>query len=279
MFRAIDPHVHAETLTFERLKSMSKAGIIAVIGCSYYPHLVKVTTQKYLDFFDALLTFYAWLIETHNIKLYIAVGINMLSVPADYNRFLKIIPTYLKKEKVVAIGEVGMDPRSLTDLKTQEIIFRQELDIAKKHGVPVIVHTPPERVDKKSVPAGLEKEVELNIIDKYISMIEEVKLDKKTVVIDHLSSESDVKRVLDFGCYAGLSVRPWSIVTPKYVARIAMHIGPDKLLINSDSGYLETDCLSVPKTVAKMRALGMKEKDIEKIVFENPVELFNLKIE
>ncbi len=65
-----------------------------------------------------------------------------------------------------------------------EEIFKAQLEIAKDHNVPVVIHTP-----------FLEKE---KWIEKYPSLIDDAKLDKSKVLIDHANAPV-VKLLWDIG--------------------------------------------------------------------------------
>ena len=43
-------------------------------------------------------------------------------------------------ENLVAIGECGLDRSIVTDFATQEVYFRQQIEIAEKHSKPLIIH-------------------------------------------------------------------------------------------------------------------------------------------
>ena len=75
-------------------------------------------------------------------SIYAAVGIHPSDcAEADENDYAEI-EKLAKNEKVVAIGEIGLDYyRMYTDKETQKIAFKKQIAIAKKVNLPVIVHT------------------------------------------------------------------------------------------------------------------------------------------
>ena len=56
-----------------------------------------------------------------------------------YQEFEKFVKA--NKKDIVAIGEIGLDSTEKLDLKTQEKIFKKQLDLAQELKLPVIVHS------------------------------------------------------------------------------------------------------------------------------------------
>jgi len=260
----IDPHIHVDLVSLQDLRSMATTGVTACVSHTYYPHVnVAITSQTILDFYERLLKFETWRAAQELIDTYAAISLNPVSIPPDYEKVLEAIPKYLKEEKVVAVGEIGLEPGSKTcpDLGTQEEIVNAQLRIAKQYDKPVVFHTP-----------QAEK---LKWVRKYFDFITRENVDPAKVVIDH--ADGTVARAIsEFGCVAGITVQPWRNLTPADGAKIASDCPPDKVLIDSDCSPLLSDPLSVPKTVHEMRRLGISGGDIRKIVFENPCRIFNL---
>jgi predicted metal-dependent TIM-barrel fold hydrolase len=277
----IDFHVHIDGYAWQELELASLCGIDALITAAYHPHKVKITTNKIIDTIEKVQFYDSWRASMHSIKLYAGIGINPMSVPVDYDVFLDKLPELLSKEHVVAIGEVGLDPRSETcsDMDIQIHIFKRELETAKELDKPVFVHIPP-----PTVKGVLEKDWKSHkntkeIVEKDIELIKETKIDPNQVLIDHLD-ENLVEFVLDQGLNAGITVQPWRNVTPNQTAQIIKKFEDKytRLFISSDySDTLESDCVAVPKTAKRMRAIGVDEKVINNIVYENPKRLFKLK--
>jgi len=260
----IDPHIHADSVSLQDLRSMATTGITAAVSHTYYPHVnVAITSQTILDFYERLIRFETWRTAQELIDTYAAVGLNPVSIPPDYEKVLEAIPRYLEEEKVVAIGEIGLEPGSKTcpDLARQEEIVKAQLRIAKQYNKPVVFHTPPTEKEKW--------------VRKYFDFITQENVDHAKVVIDHADA-TVAKTISDFGCTMGITVQPWRNLTPADGAKIASDCPLDKVLIDSDCSPILSDPLSVPKTAHEMRRLGISKDDIKKIVFENPWRIFNL---
>jgi hypothetical protein len=58
------------------------------------------------------------------------------------------------------------------------------------------------------------------------------------------------------------------------MAAIVQKYGAERIVINSAADWGISDPLKVPKTIEVMRARGVSEQMIEKIVWDNPVAFF-----
>jgi len=261
----VDPHIHIDSRTRDDLASMAIAGITAVVTQTYYPHLnLSVTSQTVLDIYERAIKFETWRGKQELIDVYVGIALNPVNIPLDYEKVLEAIPQYLMEEKVVAIGEIGLEPGSQTcpDLTRQREILRAQLKIAKEHDIPVVFHTP--HLDKETW------------VEQYLDLITQEKVAPSKVVIDHADA-SVTKKILDFGCNVGITVQPWRGLGPQDAAKILKDCDLGSVLIDSDCNVtLPSDPLSVPKTALEMKRIGFSEDDIRQVVFENPARIFNL---
>lgn len=278
--KCIDAHAHVDFWPAEDLTNFSLAGGKAIVGVTYirtyYPY-APIATPSDLVLLDPEVYFYFWrrqlifetkrLAQYGGIKLFVAVGINPFAPTKDFDKVLDKIPEFLAEERVVAVGETGLDYRmKAPDPKTAEEVLRKEFIIAKKHDVPVILHTPPTRKEE--------------FVKKYFEIADGVGLSPDRLVIDH-SDESIIKLVLDHGSNVGLTVQPWREMVPEKAAKAVQQYGTERILADTDSynGYwMRSDSLGVPKLAAELLKLGMREEDVEKVVFKNAIKLYNLKL-
>ena len=260
----IDAHIHIDHVSRKDLELIATARVTAVVSHTYYPHVnVEITSQTILDLYQRLVKFETWRAAQELIDTYVAVSLNPVSIPPDYERVLEAIPRYLEEEKVVAIGEIGLEPGSKTcpDLARQEEIVKAQLRIAKQYSKPVVFHTPQTEKEKW--------------VRKYFDLLTQENVDHAKVVIDHADA-TVAKTISDFGCTAGITVQPWRNLTPADGAKIVSECPYDKVIVDSDCSPLLSDPLSVPKTVHEMRRLGLSKDEIKKVVFDNPCRIFNL---
>ena len=80
--------------------------------------------------------------------------------------------------------------------------------------------------------------------------------------------------MLETACWAAHSIYPNTKMDEGRMAALVKKYGSDRILINSAADWGISDPLKVPKTVQAMRAAGITEEDIEKIVWHNPVAFF-----
>ncbi|MBD5399413.1 MAG: TatD family hydrolase [Treponema sp.] len=73
--------------------------------------------------------------------VYHAVGIAPSEVTNPGSDYINKIETYVKFPNVVAVGETGLDYyKRFGDKRSQIELFIQQLEIAQKHNLPVIIH-------------------------------------------------------------------------------------------------------------------------------------------
>lgn len=74
-------------------------------------------------------------------NVYGALGIQPEEVTDFTLDNLKFIEEHILDDKIVAIGEIGLDYHYPCDKDLQKKLFKRQLDIAKKYNKPVIVHS------------------------------------------------------------------------------------------------------------------------------------------
>jgi predicted metal-dependent TIM-barrel fold hydrolase len=97
--------------------------------------------------------------------------------------------------------------------------------------------------------------------------------DFNKILIDH-NTEETIGQTLEFGAWAGLSVYPFTKLSPNRVIKIIEKYGSDKIMVNSAADWGISDPLSVPLTAREMRKHGCKTEDIEKVTFYNAFEYY-----
>ena len=166
-----------------------------------------------------------------------------------------MLPRYLAKDGVVAVGEIGFDAMTAAE----EEALTAQLALAAADELPVLVHTP-----HRDKLAGTRRTLEL---------VEQSDLPEEHVLIDH-NNELTVGEVHGTGCWVGFSIYPNTKMDEYRMVRILEEHGTERMLINSACDWGVSDPLKVSKTVAAMRAAGFDDDDIEQVVWRNPVEFF-----
>lgn len=81
-------------------------------------------------------------------RIFATVGIHPDYASQTTQEDLEKINELAKQEKVVAIGEIGLDYHTRTDNKEkQKEVFRKQIEIAIKHSLPVCIHSRDARQD------------------------------------------------------------------------------------------------------------------------------------
>ena len=279
----IDPHIHVDTRNYEDMVEISQKGIKAMISPAYVM-LPAYDAKTILDATDHLIGMIKPTYDRFFIRLFAAVGMNMLMLPKDYERVLEMYPKYIEEvEQVVAIGEVGLDPRDPkklgfvaetavpTSMEVQTEILKGEMKLGKKYSIPVDCHTPP-NCDEPKIRT-------IEYAERYLELADEVGLPRDLLIIDHADEEM-VKLISGSGAWAAITVQPWRNLGPEDAAQIIDKYGTDKILVNCDAAAQPwpSNALAVPETAFAMKRYGMSDEDIRKITFENPLNLYKLKL-
>src|SRR5262249_42055734 len=175
--------------------------------------------------------------------------------PALAEGVLALLPRYLEKDGVVAVGEVGYDDMT----PAEDRVFAEQVELARKVELPLLVHTP--HRDKKR---GTERT---------IALIRACGCPGPMAPIDH-TNEQPLPLVLATGCWAGHSIYPHTKMDEARMVALVQKYGPERIIVNSAADWGVSDPLKVPKTAALMRENGIAEATIEQVVWGNPVTFF-----
>jgi predicted metal-dependent TIM-barrel fold hydrolase len=168
---------------------------------------------------------------------------------------IELLPRYLAKDGVVAVGEIGFDDLTAEEEK----YFATQLELALRFELPALIHTP--HRDKKR---GTERS---------LAVIREVGFPEERALIDH-NTEETLPLVLATGCWAGHSIYPHTKMDEPRMVALVKRYGSERVLVNSAADWGVSDPLKVPKTVVAMREAGIAEGDIRRIAWENPIAFF-----
>lgn len=260
----IDPHLHTDMIDDVILERLSMAGMEAAIVPS--PHMFKgmADADALFRLWNRFLEFEVKSAKSMGFELFVSLSIPFYGLSSrDIEECLKKLPDFLKHERVVAMGEIGLD----VGIKDEEKLLRAQLQIAKEHNLPVIAHTP-----IRLAPQAPE------VIKKIVRVIKEENFDISRVVLDH-TGESTFDYRIKTGAMVGLSVCH-DKMPPEIAAQYVLN-NPDKrdrLLLNCElaGGDLY---FTVPRVIMAMKMMGMKRTEIEKVTYENPKKFFKLPLD
>ena len=250
----IDAHIHADCRPYEDFGKMAVAGVESAVTLAHDP-LRMSNSGVVLDHFHRMLNNDRERAALNGIELYVAVGIHPRSICPDVERVLEELPGLLEDQRVVALGEVGLETLN----EEQEDIFKTQLLLADELGMKVVVHTP--RRNKREVT------------EKTLSIIEE-NIDPAQVQLDHVDS-SIIDLALEFGGLMGLTVQPLK-VTPLEAVKLLEEYSGEGFVLDSDMSSSPSDPLSVPKTVHQMKLAGLSEKEVELVSHQNAAQFYGI---
>ena len=255
--RFIDPHIHMSARTTDDYERMAAAGIVALIEPAFWLGQPRTQVGSYIDYLSSLVGWERFRAAQFGIHHYCTIGLNSKEAnnEALAEQVLEILPRYLVKEGVVAVGEIGYDDQTPVEDK----YYRAQLALAKEFDMLVQVHTP--HRDKKS---GTIRSMEVAI---------EMGVKPEHVVIDH-NNEETVQEVLDRGFWAAFTIYPNTKMGNERMVEIARKYGSNRIFIDSSADWGVSDPLAVPKTARLMLERGIASRDVEAICYGNALKAF-----
>lgn len=200
--------------------------------------------------------------------IYSSVGWHPQDAHSFTQKDLEWLGELAKHPKVIAIGEIGLDyywdtsPRDV-----QQKVFRLQIGLAKKLGLPIVIH-------------------DRDAHEDLLKILKEEKAEEGGGVIMHAFSGSVemAKECIQLGYYLsfGGTVTFKNAVRPKEVAKA---IPLEKMLIETDSPYLtphpyrgkRNESAYVRLVAEKLAELrGLTVEEIEEITYRNAVRVLHL---
>jgi len=253
-----DTHAHMDDGRFdedreELFRELPSRGISLVIN----PGADMISSRKAIDYARA----YEYVYAAVGVHPHDAEGMK----DGDLDELERMA---LSESKVVAIGEIGLDYfYDFSPREVQKERFIQQLELASKLGLPVIIH---------------DRDAHGDIMD-----ILEYKKSILTGGVMHCYSGSweMAKQLLDLGFYISLA-GPVTFKNAKRPIEVAEKIPLDRLLIETDSPYLtpvphrgkRNDPGYVKFVAEKIGEIrGLSGEEIGRITMENGKRLFSIK--
>ena len=197
-------------------------------------------------------------------NIYATVGFH----PSDVDKFndesFEKMKELIKHEKVVAIGEIGLDYHWVSDNKDlQKSVFRKQLELAIEANLPVVIH------ERDAVADCLEIVLDYNV---------------KGVFHAFSGSKETAKILIDKGWYISF---PGTVTfkNAKHPVENAAYLPEDRILTETDSPYLtahpfrgkRNDSSYMRYTLEKIAEIrGTSFEHIERITEENAKRLFGI---
>lgn len=211
------------------------------------------------------------LTEQHQ-GIYAAIGVHPNSSAKWRDAWAEEMRPFATHEKVVAIGEIGLDYyRDWSPKATQKRAFAAQLQLAHELNLPVIIHSRESDADM-------------------VQMLRESPFNGKdrAGVLHSFSSGWEIARqVLDMGFYLGFT-GPLTFKQADELRRVAARVPLDRLLVETDAPYLAPQqkrgqrnepayVAYVAERLAAVRNLSVAA--IQQQTTENAIRLFGNKLE
>ncbi len=294
MDRFIDSHNHLHGFSWDDWELQAMAGLAGCVLSCGNPHVHREIweavpgPEEVRRFWDSPIRFARAAEEKHFVRVRCAVGVSAMTRVRSWEKLVDALPGYLEDPRVVALGEVGLDPGQYFGftwpLEDQARCLEAQARVAARLGKPLILHTPtPKRSGDFLGGVATQGEVppeafRLHYLREDLEILDRAGLDPGLLVIDHVD-----ETIVDF---VHAETRAWCAVSlgsvlrrpsPERVAEWVKRHGPDRILLNSDLiPYTSNDPLCIPRAIRAMRRAGVPEAHVRRVAFENANELFGM---
>jgi predicted metal-dependent TIM-barrel fold hydrolase len=263
--RFIDAHLHSDMIEDIQLQKLVMMGMEAAIVPSPHMFLGNPPLDTLFRIWDRFVTLEVTTAQTLGYESYASLSVPFIGLgESDTAKALSVLPGLLEHERVVAMGEIGLDTG--TDYEVD--LFREHLRIAKAHDLPVILHTP-----IRLAPQGAK------VTPRILEIIREEGFPEEKCVFDH-AGEATLDFRMSTGGMVGLSVC-WDKMPPEVAARYVID-NPEKrgrIIINSELGGEGNDYFMVPRVMLAMKLFGLDTAAIEEVCYQNPKAFFKLDVD
>ena len=255
----IDPHAHMTARTTDDYEAMAAAGVVAVIEPAFWLGQMRTNVGTFIDYFSTITGFERFRAGQFGIRHYCTIGMN----PKEANNValaeevLAVLPRYLTKEGVVAVGEIGYDEQTPQEDK----VFRAQIELAKEFDLPIMIHTP-----HRDKTRGTQRTMDV---------LEEHGFDPARCVIDH-NNEETVREVLDRGYWCAFTIYPSTKMGNERLAALVQQYGSERVIVDSSCDWGVSDPLAVPKTARLMADKGIAADTIHQVVYKNALAIYGL---
>lgn len=257
----IDPHIHCYSRTTDDYHRMYDAGMRAVVEPSFWLGQNRRYAGTFFDYFAHILEFEPKRAERFGIDHFACVAVNPKEAMDTglSNAVIDGMEPYLDHPRCVAVGEIGFN---LINPEEEEIFLRQ-LELAKRKNMLILIHSP------HDTPVVSKKKG----IERTIAIVRELNYSADRILLDH-NTEETMALTRKAELWAGMSVYPYSKLTPQRVVEIQKKWGLEKLVANSAADWGVADPCSLMRVADQMKQSGFSEAQIEKFVFTNPLNFY-----
>ncbi|MHC4995636.1 MAG: TatD family hydrolase [Planctomycetota bacterium] len=250
----IQPHYHAIARTAQDYEKMAMAGVVAVCEPAFWAGFDRDYPETFLDYFKQISEFEPTRAAEYGIKHFSWVAVNPKEAEDVKltEAVLEHMAKYFDNPNVLGIGEIGLHKTTPNECKT----FEMQVDMALKHDQLILIHTP--HLDDK-----------VKGTQRIIEILENFNCDRSRVWIDHVE-EHTVKRVLDAGYWAGMTLYPLTKMTGERAADILEMYGWERMLVNSSADWGPSDPFTLQACVLECARRKFGRQDLLEIFHNAP---------
>lgn len=205
----IDTHAHIFDTQFkEDTEDMLARCLEAEVHQVYMPNIDRTTVDGMLE-----------LEHRFPQQCIPMMGLHPCSVKKDFEQELYLVEEWLNQRSFAAVGEIGLDYYWDTTFKEQQLeAFRIQIALAKKHRIPIVIHT-------------------RDSFEDAIQLVEELNTDELTGVFHCFTgSKEEAQRIGETGFYMGLG--GVSTFKNSGMDQVIPHLDLDRVVLETDSPYL-----------------------------------------
>ena len=250
-----DTHIHWDDEAFDEDRDELIAGLPAAgIGCAVNAGCSVASTEAGV----ALAAKYP--------HIYMLAGIHPHDAAETTDADLARIEECAHAEKCVGIGEIGLDYHYPgTDKPAQERVFLAQLDIAKRLGMPVAIHSRDASSDT-------------------LSVIKAEAADLGGVIHCYSYSRETAAEYLAMGYYLGIG----GVITyknAKKLVEVVEYAPIEQIVLETDAPYLSPEPVrhrrnssyNLPYVVRKIAEIkGLTEREVEEVTWANACRMYRL---
>ena len=204
------------------------------------------------------------LVKKYDI-VYGALGIQPENLDELNDENISFIEEHINDDKIVAVGEIGLDYHYDLDKERQKDLFKRQLDIARKYNKPVIVHS-------------------RDCIQETYDILKMYNI--KGIMHCYSGSVEMDKKFVEIGFFLGIGGFS-SFKNSRKVVEVIKNIPIEYILLETDCPYLtpepyrgkRNEPAYIPLILERICSLkSLNYKDVEEVMTSSILRLFDKKI-
>ncbi len=253
----IDTHTHLYSSQFDQdREEVIQQSINNGVDKFLLPNIDKSSIQGMLS-----------LQQKFPLNCYAMMGLHPCSVDQNWEQELEEIKTLLQKERIVAIGEIGIDLYwDKTYVEQQKEAFTRQISWAKEMNLPIVIHA-------------------RDSFSEIYSVLDQVNDERlKGVFHCFTGSAEDVSKIQSYG---GFKFGIGGVLTFKKsgLDEVVKNIPIEEILLETDAPYLaptphrgkRNESTYLPLIASKLSDIfEISEQEVARITSQNAMELFRL---